>query len=61
MSKVDELCEKYEITPSIIKDSRMSKNVFNKCYKESIIFKDQLKKFDKDRVYESEISKRLGI
>ena len=27
----------------------MSKNVFNKCYKESIIFKDQLKKFDKDR------------
>ena len=30
----------------------MSKNVFNKCYKESIIFKDQLKKFDKDRVYE---------
>ena len=61
MSKVDDLCEKYEIIPSIIKDSRMSKNVFNKCYKESIIFKDQLKKFDKDRVYESEISKRLGI
>ena len=38
MSKVDDLCEKYEI-PSIIKDSRMSKNVFNKCYKESIILK----------------------
>lgn len=61
MSKVDELYEKYNILPSIIKDSRIDKKIFNKSYKESEQFKQKLKKFDKDRVYQSEISKRLEI
>ena len=61
MSKVDNLCKKYEILPSIIKDSRINKNTFYECYKEALEFKDKLYKFDKDRVYQSEISNRLEI
>jgi decaprenylphospho-beta-D-ribofuranose 2-oxidase len=61
MSKIDNLYNKYEILPSIIKDSRISKETFNKTYKYSYDFKNKLKEFDKYRVYQSEISKRLEI
>ena len=39
MSKIDNLYEKYEILPSIIKDSRISKEIFNKSYKNHQIYK----------------------
>jgi len=61
MSKIDNLYEKYEILPSIIKDSRITKKIFDKSYKNSFEFKNQLNKFDKERTYQSEISNRLGI
>jgi|TARA_Y100000389_G_C17454620_1_gene517235 decaprenylphospho-beta-D-ribofuranose 2-oxidase len=61
MSKIDNLYEKYEILPSIIKDSRITKEIFNKTYKESSEFKKELQNFDKERIYQSEISKRLNI
>ena len=61
MSKIDSLCHKYEILPSIIKDSRINKDTFYKCYKEANSFKDKLNKFDKSRIYQSELSKRLEI
>ncbi len=61
MSKIDDLYKKYEILPSIIKDSRISKKVFNETYNESSDFKEKLKIFDKERIYESEISRRLEI
>jgi decaprenylphospho-beta-D-ribofuranose 2-oxidase len=61
MSKIDNLYEKYEILPSLIKDSRISKEIFNKSYKDSMEFKKELRNFDKERIYQSEISKRLDI
>ena len=33
MSKIDDLYSKYQILPSIVKDSRISKEIFNNCYK----------------------------
>ena len=62
MSKIDDLYSKYQILPSIVKDSRISKEIFNNCYKEeSSNFKEKLRSFDKKRVYRSEISNRLEI
>ena len=62
MSKIDSLYPKYEILPSIIKDSRISKETFRDSYKKEFIqFKDKLTSFDKKRVYQSEISNRLEI
>ena len=61
MSKIDSLYEKYEILPSITKDSRISKEIFNKSYKNSSIFIKKLREFDKERIYQSEISRRLEI
>ena len=59
--ELDKLCIKYEILPSVIKDSRLNKETFYKCYKEAQIFKDKLINFDKERVYKSELSRRLDI
>ena len=61
MSEIDKLYNKYEILPSIIKDSRLSREVFTNTYKHLKEFKDRLYNFDKKRVYKSEVSSRLGI
>lgn len=59
--KIDELCVKYNVLPSIIKDSRLSQSIFEKCYSEVEIFRKKLISFDKKRIYQSELSKRLKI
>ena len=61
LDKIDELCIKFGIIPSLIKDSRISKKIFDKCYTQADQFRDNLLKFDKNRIYQSEISKRLRI
>ena len=61
LNKIDNLCIKYGIIPSIIKDSRISKKVFEKCFSQANQFREDLIKFDKNRIYQSETSKRLGI
>ena len=61
LKDLDQLCVKYNVLPSISKDSRISKNIFDKCYKDAEIFREKLIQFDKHRVYRSEISKRLEI
>jgi len=61
LEKVDQLCIKYKILPSLSKDSRINENTFKECYEESEIFKKKLINFDKDRVYQSELSERLKI
>ena len=61
LDEIDKLCIKYEILPSIIKDSRIKKVTFDKCYKEAQEFRDKLRDFDKDRIYKSELSSRLEI
>lgn len=62
MSEVDGLYTKYDILPSIAKDSRVSKEIIMNSYKDEFIkFKDGLHDYDKKRVYQSEISNRLEI
>ena len=61
MEEIDKLCLKYKIIPSIIKDSRLNKEMFNKTYIHAEHFKSKLYEFDKQRIYQSEVSNRLGI
>jgi len=61
LKEIDQLCIRYNVLPSISKDSRINKNIFDKCYTEAEIFREKLIKFDKNRVYQSEISNRLKI
>ncbi len=61
MLEMDKLCLKYDVLPSIIKDSRLDKKTFEKCYKNSSEFKEKIKKFDINRFYKSETSERLGL
>ena len=61
MAEIDKLCVKFNVIPSIIKDSRLPKNIVEKCYPELNIFKEKLHAFDKQRVYKSEASQRLEL
>tara|TARA_B100001093_G_scaffold471858_1_gene494468 strand:+ start:590 stop:1918 length:1329 start_codon:yes stop_codon:yes gene_type:complete len=61
MTEIDKLCVKYKILPSIIKDSRISQNTFDSCYEYAQKFRDELKSFDNERIYKSELSSRLKI
>ena len=61
MNEIDKLCVKYQILPSIIKDSRITKETFYDSYKYASDFKSKLYLFDKKRVYKSEVSKRFEI
>ena len=61
LQKIDKLCIEYKVLPSIIKDSRLSKNIFDQCYTEAEEFREQLLKFDKNRVYQSEISHKFKL
>ncbi len=61
MSEIDKLCIKYNILPSIIKDSRLDKKTFENCYKNLVEFKKEINKYDVNRYYKSETSERLGI
>ena len=61
MNEIDQLCLKFNILPSVIKDSRLPKSIFEKTYKFANEFRENLCKFDKKRIYKSEVSRRLGI
>jgi decaprenylphospho-beta-D-ribofuranose 2-oxidase len=52
---------KYNVVPSIIKDSNLDKDTFDNCYKEADIFREKLKEFDPKRIYRSDLSDRLNI
>jgi len=47
--------------PNIIKDSRLPQAVVRDCYREYDVFRGALRKFDPDRIYRSETSKRLEL
>lgn len=61
LSKLDKLIMSYEVIPYIIKDSRLQKNVVEKCYPQYAEFKNILKKIDPDRIFKSYVSEQLGL
>jgi len=61
LDKLDALCVKHKLKPSIIKDSRLSSSTVQKCYKDFENFKKTLLNFDSKKIYRSELSDRIGI
>ena len=61
INDLDKLYIKYEVVPSIIKDSRLKRETFNKCYKFANEFRKDLRNFDPKRSYRSELSDRLDL
>ena len=61
LNELDRLYIKYNVVPSIIKDSRLKKEVFDKCYKFANEFREDLRNFDHKRSYRSELSDRLDL
>ena len=61
LNELYELYIKYNVVPSIIKDSNLDKDTFDNCYKEADIFRERLKEFDPKRIYRSDLSDRLNI
>ena len=61
MRKIDSICIKLSILPSVIKDSRLERSTFDNCYHYANDFRNKLRSFDKNRIYQSETSKRLGL
>ena len=60
MSEMDKLCIKFKLLPSIIKDSRLEK-ILLRIVRKFSVFKKKFKIFDKNRFYQSEVSKKLGL
>ncbi|MDE1725713.1 MAG: FAD-binding oxidoreductase [Thaumarchaeota archaeon] len=61
LSKIDELVMSYKALPYIIKDSRLPKNIVEKCYPQYEEFKNLLKKIDPDRIFKSYLSEQLNL
>ena len=58
---LDELCLKLKLLPYIAKDSRLPLAVVRGCYPEYESFKERLKKYDPERLFCSELSRRLEL
>ena len=61
LQELDKLYIEYNVLPYVIKDSRLKKEVFDKCYKFADEFRKDLRSFDHKRSYKSELSDRLGL
>ena len=61
LNELDKICEKYHLTPSIIKDSRLKLETVEKCYKDFYRFREEINKFDNKRIYKSALSDKLMI
>ena len=61
INELDKLYIDYDVVPSLIKDSRLKKEVFDKCYKFANEFRKDLRNFDHKRSYRSELSDRLDL
>jgi decaprenylphospho-beta-D-ribofuranose 2-oxidase len=58
---LDELMQEFRGYPNIIKDSRLTAAVVARTYPEYEIFRERLRAFDPSRLYQSELSQRLGL
>ena len=61
LSKLDELTISYNALPYIIKDSRLSKSVVEKCYPQYEKFRNILDRVDPDKVFTSYTARKLGL
>lgn len=61
LNKLDEIVISFNALPYIIKDSRLSKRVVEKCYPQYHEFKMVLNEIDPKRIFKSELSERLDL
>ncbi len=61
MKYLDSLTVELGLTPYIIKDSRLPLEIVKQAYKHYDDFSSLLRKYDRDRLYRSELSNRLGL
>jgi decaprenylphospho-beta-D-ribofuranose 2-oxidase len=61
LERLDELTAAVGGLPNLIKDSRLPAAVVRRCYPEYERFSDELRRFDPARLFQSELSMRLGL
>ena len=61
INELDKICENHSLTPSIIKDSRLKLETIKKCYNDYELFKSEIHKYDKKRIYKSALTDKLLI
>jgi decaprenylphospho-beta-D-ribofuranose 2-oxidase len=59
--KIDNLVLSHKAIPNIIKDSRLTKSVIEKCYPHYNEFNEILKNIDPNRIFKSQCSQQIGL
>jgi hypothetical protein len=58
---LDEICVANRALPNIIKDSRLPRDTVRRCYPGYQEFRERLHAHDSERLFQSELSQRLGF
>jgi len=58
---LDQLSISLNLLPYIAKDSRLPLSVVRHCYKDYDTFKERLRRYDRERLFSSEVSQRLDL
>lgn len=61
LSFIDSTIVKLGAIPNILKDSRLPLSVVAPCFPQYSVFRQQLRNFDPNRVFQSELSRRLDL
>lgn len=61
LAAVDRLCLEFDAQPNLTKDSRLPRDVAQRCLRHYDDFREGLYQFDGDRLLRSELSARLGL
>lgn len=61
LSFLDKICIEHNLIMNICKDSRLNAKVVKKVYSEFSLFHSELIKYDKNRLFSSIVSERLGL
>jgi decaprenylphospho-beta-D-ribofuranose 2-oxidase len=61
LTAFDEMCAAAGALPNVIKDSRISKETVRRCYPGYEEFRERLSAYDRERLFRSELSRRLDI
>jgi decaprenylphospho-beta-D-ribofuranose 2-oxidase len=61
LAAVDRLCVEFAAQPNLSKDSRLPRDIAQRCLRHYDAFRDHLYRFDQDRLLRSELSSRIGL
>lgn len=61
LAAMDHLCVEFAAQPNLSKDSRLPRDIASRCLPHYDTFRDELCRFDNDRLLRSELSSRIGL